>query len=114
MYGPAAEALVLLRAITKERSDGNAGRGSAEGIPGSVIDDALQSLAAQMGRLYGYYEWQINKETTSISWGLEGPEVSTLKDPVWARWCEWQLQELVYMERNRMEAILPGRIFVSG
>lgn len=65
-----------------------------------MVDGAVLSLAVQMGRLYEYYQSQIDKETTSISWDSEGPEVSVLRDPVWARWCEWQLQELVFMERN--------------
>lgn len=109
--GPAAEALALLRVIIREPSGSNGGAEVADCIPASVIIHAIRSLAAQMGRLYEYYEPQINQETTSISWGSGGPNVSVLRDPVWARWCEWQLQELVYMERNNtsMWSSLPLR-----
>ncbi|KAF6226757.1 hypothetical protein HO173_012360 [Letharia columbiana] len=98
--GPVAEALASLRAIIRELPGNKAGRETAESIPVSVMDDAVHSLAAQMGRLYEHHEPRIDEETTSISWDSEGPEVSFLRDPVWARWCEWQLQELVYMELN--------------
>lgn len=99
--GPAAEALALLRVIIKERSGQSVEREAADSIPVATIEGAMLSLAAQMGRLYEYHEFRINRETTSVSWDSEGPDVSVLGDPVWARWCEWQLQELVFMERNR-------------
>ena len=98
--GPAAEALALLRVINTQFSGSNARREAADSIPASVIDDAVYVLAAQLGRLYECYEEQIDEETTSISWNSDGPEVSVLRDPVWAGWCEWQVQELVYMERD--------------
>lgn len=98
--GPAAEALALLRVISRELSVMDAGRETVDAVPVSVMDGAVLSLATQMGRLYEYYESQVNKGTTSISWGSAGPEVSVLRDPVWARWCEWQLQELVFLERD--------------
>lgn len=105
--GAAAEALALIRVITGELSGSNAGREAADSIPGSVIDDAVHMLAAQLGRLYEYHEEQINEETTSISWDSDSPDVSVLRDPLWARWCEWQLQELVYVERNGASGSLP-------
>ena len=96
-YDPAAEALALLRLVIEECSSENKGR---EVIPVTVIDDALHSLATQMGRLYDYHESEINRDSTCVSWGSEGPKVSDLRDPVWARWYEWQLQEFVFMERD--------------
>lgn len=87
--GPAAEALALLRVIIRELSGNSAGREAAEWIPVSVIDHAVHSLAAQMGQLYEYYELQIDEETSSIPWHSEGPEVSILRDSMWARRCEW-------------------------
>lgn len=99
--GPAAEALALLRVIIRKLSGQNVEREAADSIPVAVIDGAVLSLAAQMGRLYEHYEFRIDRETTSVSWDSEGPDVSVLRDPVWARWCEWQLQEMVFMERNR-------------
>lgn len=99
--GPAAEALALLRVLIGELSGNDAGAEMGDSIPVSHIDSAVRLLARQMGRLYRYYESRIDKETTSISWDSQGPEFSVLRDPVRARWCEWQLQELVYMERNR-------------
>ena len=104
---PAAEALALLRVINTDFSGNNARREAADSVPASVIDDAVHALAARLGRLYEYYEEQVNAETTSISWDSNGPEVSVLRDPVWARWCEWQLQELVYVERNGAGGSLP-------
>ena len=100
--GPATEALALLRVIISEHSGKNAARGGEDSIPEIVIASAVLSLAGQMGRLYEYHESQVCEETTSISWGSEGPAVSALRDRVWARWYEWQLQELVFMERARL------------
>lgn len=97
--GPAAEAQALLRVINTELLVNNAGKKGADWIPNSVLKDAINAVHEQLGRLYDYYEEDISEKSKSI-WDSEGSEIPTTRCGVWARWWEWQLQEVVYLERK--------------
>ena len=82
--GPAAEAFKIQHLITQELAQDAAAADRPRAIPKSVVDDAVASLARQIGRLYDYHHlgWRSIYSPTSPAWWDErGPSVEDLRDP---------------------------------
>lgn len=101
--GPAAEAFKLQHLITQELAQDAAAADRPRAIPTSVLDDAIASLARQIGRLYDYHHlgWRSRNSSTSPAWWDErGPSVEDLRDPDQGREFAHHLYDVVCIERS--------------
>ena len=101
--GPAAEAFKLQHLITQELAQDTAAADRPRAIPTSILDDAVASLARQIGRLYDYHHlrWRSRYSPTSPAWWDErGPSVEDLRDPDQERDFAHHLYDVVCIERR--------------